>query len=130
MITPLLSDCSKNHYAGAMRELANGLFGGSRLLLILFVLYQIYAHEMASIFSLYTFFVIVVCEVVFTITIELCNFFQAATVSAPVVAWLRNNGKMTWAQNYGSTVGVVIGVGVCILAWFFAEHLVNYLYAA
>lgn len=130
MMTPVLSDCSQNHYAGAMKELANGLFGCSTLLLIPFVLYQIYAHDTASIFSLYTLLVIVVCEVVFVTTAELCNFFQASVVSAPLVALFRNKGKMTWAQNYASTVGVVFGVGLCILAWFFAEHLVNFLYAA
>jgi hypothetical protein len=128
MMTPLLSDCSQNHYAGAMKVLANGLYGGSRLLLIPFVLYQIYAHETASIFSFYTLLVIVVCEVVFVTTAALCNFFQAAVVSAPLVALFCNKRKITWAQNYGNTVGVVYGVGLCILAWFFAEHLVNFLY--
>ncbi len=128
MMHPLLIAYSENHYAGAMKALANWLFVWSSLLLTPFVLYQIYAHESASLFSLYTFLVIVVCEIVFVITAQLCNFFQAAVVSAPLIALFRNKGKMTWAQNYGSTMGVIFGVSLWILAWFFAEYLVNYLY--
>ncbi len=128
MMTPVLSDYSENHYAGAMKVLANELFVWSSVLLPPFVLYQIYAHETASLFSLYTFLVIPFCEVVFVITAQLCNFFQAAVVSAPLVAWFCHKGKMTWAQNYGSTVGVVFGLIVCNLSWFFAEYLVNFLY--
>ncbi len=128
MITPALSDYSENHFASTMKELANELFVWSSLLLPPFVLYQIYTHETASIFSLYTFPVIALCEIVFVITAQLCNFFQAAVVSAPLVAWLRNKGKITWAQNYGSTVGVVFGVVICMLAWFFAENLVIFMY--
>ncbi len=128
MITPVLSDYSENYYAGVMKELANGLFVWSSLLLTPFVLYQISTHETASIFSLYTFLVIACCEFVFVITAQLCNFFQAAVVSAPLVAWFRNKEKMTWAQNYGSTVGVAFGLVACMLAWLFAKYLVNYLY--
>ncbi len=128
MITPVLSDYSENYYAGAMKELANGLFVWSSLLLTPFVLYQISTHETASIFSLYTFLVIACCEVVFVITAQLCNFFQAAVLSAPLVARFRNKGKITWAQNYGSTVGVVFGLVICMLAWFFAENLVIFMY--
>lgn len=59
-----ISDLSNNKYAAAMKELANGLAGWSGLLLLPFLIYQIITNDNASLFSVKSFLVILICEIV------------------------------------------------------------------
>jgi len=122
-----IGDLSNNKYAAAMKELANGLAGWSGLLLLPFLIYQIIANDSASLFSVRSFLVILIGEIVFVIAAHFGNIILA-TITLPLVMPFAMKGKIALAQNIQTTILAVFGLSLCAFAWFFASYSVSYAY--
>jgi hypothetical protein len=124
-----IGDLSNNKYAAAMKERANGLAGWSGLLLLTFLIYQIVASESASLFSVRSFLVVLIGEIVFVIAAHFGNIILA-TITLPLVMPFGMKGKIAIAQNIQTTILVIFGLSLCVFAWFFASYCVSYAYPA
>jgi len=123
-----ISDLSNNRYAAVMRELANGLSGWSGLLLVPFLIYQIVAHDSATLLSFKALLVIIFGSIAFTLVAKVANLLFAAILTPLVVPFAMNN-KIEMAQNIQNTMLAIFGLSLCVAAWFFSEYLVNYLFS-
>ena len=122
-----INDLSGNLYAASMKETANGLVGWSNLLLLLFLVYQLFSHDSASLFSLKSFLVILGCEIIFAIVVRLANMIYAALL-LPIDMVLLFKEKIRANQNINSTALVLFGLAVCVSSWYFAKYSISYLY--
>lgn len=122
-----IGDFSNNKYAGAMKELANGLAGWSGFLLLPFLIYQVVSNHSASLFSLKAFFVILAGEIIFVIASHIANMIFSAII-IPLILPFSMKGKMAIAQNIQTTFLAIFSLFLCIVSWFFALYSVNYAY--
>ena len=122
-----ISDYSDNKYAAAMKELANGLAGWSGLLLLPFLIYQIVANDIASLFSVRSLFVIIISEIIFVVVARFGNIILA-TITLPIVMPFGMKSRIAIAQNIQTTILVLFGLSLCVFAWFFASYSVSYAY--
>jgi len=124
-----ISDLSNNRYAAVMRELAHGLSGWSGWLLVPFLIYQIVAHDSATLLSFKALLVIIFGSIAFTLVAIVAGRLFAPILTPLVVPFAMNN-KIEMAQNIQNTMLAIFGLSLCIVAWFFSGHAVNYAYSS
>jgi hypothetical protein len=123
-----ISDLSQNKYAAVMKELANGLAAWSGIFLLFFFVYQIATNESVSLFSWKSLLLIIVGETAFVFAVRVVNIVYAAIV-ALLFTPLAMKGKIALAQNIQMSLLAVLGLFLCVAAWFFAEFGFNYVYS-
>ena len=124
-----IADLSKNKYAAAMRELANGLGGWSGLLLPPFYLYQLFTLDNAHFFSWKTLVLILGGSLLFVLLWKLSNLLVAFFVALLILP-LGNSGKLVLAQNIQNAWMAIFGFLVCVAAWFFASYTTHYMFSS